>query len=111
MTDRELLARETAAILQADIHVRLGDGPITAGALKDALIESVRMLSRPLDTTAIIVERDPTDASRLNALVPPDWLLGKCPHCAGSGWPLYHNGRWGQPCDCPAARGTTRAEP
>lgn len=68
------LAREAAAILEADVRVRLGDRPVTAATLKQALIESVETLAAPLDTSAIIVERDPADSRRLNVLVPVNWF-------------------------------------
>lgn len=76
MSERELspLAREAAAILEADIRVRIGEGPVTASTLKAALIESVQTLAAPLDTREIIVERDPDDANRVNFLVPYGWF-------------------------------------
>jgi hypothetical protein len=76
MTKRELtpIEIEAAAILEADIRVRLGDAPVTASTLKAALIESVATLARPLDTREIIVERDPHDDRRVSFLVPLGWF-------------------------------------
>lgn len=77
MSEHELspLAREAAAILEADIRVRIDlDGPVTASEIKAALIESMRSLSAPLDTSEIIVERDPSDANRVNFFVPYGWF-------------------------------------
>jgi hypothetical protein len=76
MTERELtpIEREAAAILEADIRARLGDGPVTASALKAALVESVESLAAPLDTSEIIIERDPHDPRRVNFFVPLGWF-------------------------------------
>jgi hypothetical protein len=76
MTQRELTPheREAAAILEADIRVRIGDQPVTADTLKAALFESVESLARPLDTSEIVVERDPHDDNRVNFFVPLGWF-------------------------------------
>jgi hypothetical protein len=74
MTRRKLtpIERETAAILEADIRVRLEGKPITGAALKEALIEAMRTFDRP--APKIIAERDPDDPTRINFLVPADWF-------------------------------------
>lgn len=70
MTEHErALLREYAAVMAADLRVRLGDGPVTAGDLKRAVLESAATLEPPYEAT-IIVERDPHDATRINALIP-----------------------------------------
>jgi hypothetical protein len=68
------IEREIAAILEADIRVRLDARPVTAAALKAALIESVQTLSPPIALPEIIAERDPDDRTRINFLVPADWF-------------------------------------
>jgi hypothetical protein len=61
------IQREAAAILEADMRVSLAGEVITPARLREALIESVRTLSAPVDfTLPIHVERDPADANRLN---------------------------------------------
>lgn len=76
VTDPEKLAqvRETAAVIEADVRVRLGDGPVNAASIKEALIESVGTLMPPLDTAAIIVEPDPEKPGAFRVLVPVDWM-------------------------------------
>ena len=39
---------ETAAVIEADIRVRLPTGPVSANDLKEMLIESYKSLSPPL---------------------------------------------------------------
>jgi hypothetical protein len=63
MTKLTPTQRETAAILEADVRVRLEGEAITPRRLRDALIESARTLSPPLP---VHIERDPDDANRLN---------------------------------------------
>lgn len=76
MSERDLTAlqREYAAVIGADLAVRLGDGPVTAGDLKRALIESAASLERPIDEPVIIVERNPFDAMRIDVFIPLDLL-------------------------------------
>jgi hypothetical protein len=85
MSERELtpLERELAAVIAADLRVCLGDGPVTGGDLKRAAIESAVTLARPIDfTSAIVVERDPNDATRINVLIPAS-LFAKLARKAG----------------------------
>jgi len=68
------LARETAAVIEADVRTRLGDCPVTPASIKQALIESVGTLMPPIDTSGIIVEPDPDKPGAIRVLVPADWM-------------------------------------
>lgn len=68
------IVRETASIIEADVRVRLGDGPMTAAGVKQALTESVDSLMPPVDTAKFIVEPDPDKPGSFRILVPADWI-------------------------------------
>jgi hypothetical protein len=76
MTDPKklALARETAAVINSDVRARLGERPVTVNSIKEALIESVTTLMPTVDTSEIIVERDPEKPGEIRVLVPADWI-------------------------------------
>jgi hypothetical protein len=79
MTDRALtpIEREAAAILEADIRTRLGDGPVTANTLKAALIGIMADLDHreAMIREPFKIERDPLDPNRINISGPGvDWM-------------------------------------